>query len=283
MTLDSPLFGVATDTGPKPINEDSYYAFIDKKQQIGFALIADGMGGHQAGTVASKLAVKLIKQWWNDSIAKKVIRKLKNEYISRQLDGLFILINEQLLKMKEDEGLSAGTTCSLLFFFKNEYIIKHVGDSRIYILPSFNASYDSTVITPNTQQTEMRQLTQDHSWVQSQFNLGIMTKEEAHSHPKRNILLQCLGLEKGLDIYTHKGKYQNGDMFLLASDGFYGAMSDKELLVNLKLLPPNEIQLFCDFLMHSTLQDYDITDNITFVLVSGILLQKKKRFMPSFT
>lgn len=266
MTYKKPLVGSSTHKGPKKVNEDSIYSFFDDHYPIGFSVIADGMGGHAQGKRASSITIRKLKYWWNYSIAKMNFKKLNLNNISQQLDGVFYLVNEELLKIKHEENLNVGTTCSMIFFLNGNYLIKHVGDSRIYFLKDFNQSTSENLMMPNPNTSQMTQLTKDDSWVQLQIDNNLLTYEQARTHLKRNILTQCLGIEKNLDIHTYKGKYNNNDYFVLATDGLYNAMTYEELFSNLKLMPENLIQTLCEVFLLATIQYYEVQDNISFIL-----------------
>ena len=150
-----------------------------------------------------------------------------------------------------------GTTVSILIILNNDYIVTHVGDSRIYHM-----------LNPY----EIKQLTEDHSWVQLQVSQGLLTPEEARNHPRKNVLLQCLGIEDEIKPYQLQGECHNHDLFLLCTDGFYSLFTNNEilsLLVHL-LEKYNSLQQITDHLIELAIT-YRATDNITVLLVRANL------------
>ena len=139
------------------------------------------------------------------------------------------------------------------------------------------------LMMPNSNTSKMVQLTKDDSLVQLQIDNNLLTYEQARTHSKRNVLTQCLGIEKNLDIHTYKGKYNNNDYFVLATDGLYTAMTHEELFSNLKLMPENMIQTLCEVFLLATIQYYEVQDNISFILCEAPpIISKTNLFLNLF-
>jgi serine/threonine protein phosphatase PrpC len=216
------------------VNEDKVFIRIGedaKEQPFIMAILADGMGGLQAGDLASEIALESIKEWWNDRVIHIIYEKNIFEIIENELRDKFNEINQSLLNLYKKNGIELGTTLSVLFMYKGKYVIQHVGDSRIYRICSFVQDNSEDHFEQNIKSRHMMtQLTEDHSWVGMQMKNGYFSAEEARIHPKRNVLLQCIGVNKLLFPFSQVGYYEMDDLFLLCSDGFHSMFSDKKIV-----------------------------------------------------
>jgi protein phosphatase len=177
-----------TDAGrQRRANEDSYYA-----RAPAFA-VADGMGGAQAGEVASQIAAEYFEQ------------RADAGNPEQQLAQLAQAANRRIFELSESDAnlRGMGTTLTGALVADDEVTIVHVGDSRAYLM----------------RDDELRQLTRDHSLVEELRRQGRLTSEEAEEHPQRSVVTRALGVEPEvqLDVHTHQAR--SGDMFLLCSDG----------------------------------------------------------------
>lgn len=268
--------GIASDKGPVKMANEDHATFLHTKNESGkeatIALIADGMGGYQAGTLASKTAVRIIKEWWEQRINSILMHSFPIVAMAQELNERLHNINEHLLSIGEREGIQLGTTLSVLVLFQNQYLIYHVGDSRIYKNGRKSFAFEtaelgkgSSALSPKVPRRLM-QLTQDHSWVASQVKLGYLTKEEARKHYKRNVLLQCLGVNSGLCVFQSQGRFVPGDLFLLCSDGFHSMFSDSEIRRLLCSHQSKNLQRVSQSLVYSA-NEAGTIDNITVVLI----------------
>ena len=193
-----------TDIGRmRPINEDSYYL-----PQAGerFCAVADGMGGHNAGEVASALAVQVFSE-----------RMRAAETVSAEaLHGAVAQANEAVYhKSLENAGMSGmGTTFSALAEHGETVYLAHVGDSRIYLVRN----------------GAIMQLTTDHTLVEEMVQKGFITPREARVHPKRNIITRALGTEETVQIDIVQMGARPGDAFFLCSDGMSNYVDEREIL-----------------------------------------------------
>jgi PPM family protein phosphatase len=303
-------YGLSTHVGPvKKVNEDRSffrYSTQGKGQDYAIALMADGMGGYQAGDKASELAISKIKQWWDKNITHIVNGGLSLPESIESLKAAFFEINEELIKISYQDGVMAGTTLSVILFHQNQYGICHVGDSRIYqistkkIYPTSKMSENAYEITQpliegclptqrlieygcnqipvNSSNLEgMIQLTQDHSWVETEVQKGRLKREEARVHPRRNVLLQCLGIDPSLDVFVQEGYSNEGDIFLLCSDGFYSLFSDSSIenLILSRTSKKVNLQSITDELVELANQQKDAADNISAMLLQKMTLDRK--------
>jgi len=198
-------YGLSSDLGTdKNVNEDKVFIRLGE-DSIGrkflLSMIADGLSGHDDGELASKAAVEEVKKWWDKRIYE--LLKLSNamEQIEEELDDVFHQINEMLIEIGEKENKKVGTTLSLLFLIDNNYLVVHIGDTRIHYIRKKH------VEPVNRYSLEFNQITEDHK------------------NPGENVLLQCLGINSELSVYKRQGTYKTGDIFLLTTDGMHNAMT----------------------------------------------------------
>ncbi len=192
-----------TDTGlRRSNNEDAFY--VD--QQLGVCALADGMGGAAAGELASQLFA---------NTAREIFSVFQAQSEEQQLDLLqrtYELANERILEhvREKPEHAGMGCTAELLRFYDQKFVLGHVGDSRTYLFRG----------------GELKQLTRDHSLVQDQLDLGLITPEEARKHRLRNVILRAVGTKEDLAVDFVRGRLLPGDIFLLCSDGLTDMIED---------------------------------------------------------
>ncbi len=201
-----------TDVGrARPHNEDyvDYYIPPDPQQLASkgaIYLVADGMGGHQAGEVASQGAVELtIGQYYSDTghdIGTSLVRAVRSA-------------NRQIYDQAESDPtkVGMGTTLVAAVVLGQKVFVGNVGDSRAYIINS----------------TGIIQITEDHSWVEEQVRAGLLTPEQARRHPQRNLVTRALGSKPDVQVDLFEGEIKAGDTLLLCSDGLTGRMRDNEI------------------------------------------------------
>jgi PPM family protein phosphatase len=188
-------------------NEDSFFA--DATTTRGVFIVADGMGGHAAGEVASEMAVQIITRQLNgvsDLVSRETTLRVVNA-----LKEANRAIYERTLSEVDKQGM--GTTASVLLLAGNRYLIGQVGDSRVYML----------------RDGALTQITKDHSYVQEQVDAGYLTPEQARYHPYSNVITRCVGASETVEPDTYAGEMKIGDIFLVASDGLTGMVDDRRL------------------------------------------------------
>lgn len=226
-------------------NEDSFY--VDEKNGRIF-IVADGMGGHNAGEVASKMAIEKVSEIINndfDSIS------LTNESQIKDLIGDAIKegnaeIYKQSLSFDNWDGM--GTTITMALFLNSKIYFGHVGDSRAYILRS----------------NELTQLTEDHTLVSELVKNGSITEVEAKTHPKRNVITRALGTEISPIPDILSTNVNDGDIILLCTDGLTNIV-DNGLIKNC-FLNNSDLQKACDFLVDEANKRGGF-DNITLIAI----------------
>ena|GEM_PF-350787 len=169
-------------------------------------VVADGMGGHNAGEIASKLAVDRIVEEYYAGAAQDIPASL-----ARAVEAANRVIHQQARENPTQEGM--GTTVVAAAVRGQELHIANVGDSRAYFI------HDG----------EMEQLTLDHSWVAEQVRAGILTPEQARNHPQGSLLTRSLGLYDGVEVDLFRRILEEGDIILLCSDGLTGHIEDAEI------------------------------------------------------
>lgn len=222
-----------TDRGKvRELNEDTF-GYNDC-----LFVVADGMGGHQAGEVASALAVETI------------LKANLTGDIKAALKETLALANQTILTQaeKNTELTGMGTTVAVLYLENDLAYVTNIGDSRVYYLSD----------------NKLNQLTSDHSLVNELVKNGEITVEEAKSHPQRNILTQALGSNDTLDPEIIKLEINKGDKFLLCSDGLTSSVS--ETLIKELISQKNDPEIIVDQLIDSA-NELGGADNITVVLV----------------
>jgi serine/threonine protein phosphatase PrpC len=174
--------------------------------------VADGMGGHAAGEVASQLAIESLARTMKPG---EDGAPATPDEAAQQLEHAFHEGNRKICESVQTRGewRGMGTTIVALLAVGEEAVIGHVGDSRAYLLRSGVLS----------------RLTVDHSWVAEQVKLGLMTDAEAHRHPMRNIVTRALGNRTDLQVELTREKLIAGDVFMLCSDGLNSMLGDDEI------------------------------------------------------
>ncbi len=226
-------------------NEDALFA--DANEYRGLFIVADGMGGHAAGEVASRMSIELVAADLAD------LNDLGSEEAHRRMAEALQMANRLVFQrtMREVEKTGMGSTASALLISDTSYLIGHVGDSRIYLV----------------RDGKMEQLTRDHSLVQEQVDAGLITAEQARHHPQSNVITCCIGMSGDIEPDVMTGETRVGDVFLLASDGLTGMVEDKRLfqLLQSRASPERIVNA-----MISDANNNGGIDNITAIVVKVI-------------
>jgi serine/threonine protein phosphatase PrpC len=197
-------FGAQSDQGKvRTSNEDSCIANVESE----IFLIADGMGGHAAGEIASQIAASTVEE---------VVANTKSW--SNVEDLLQFAVQKANMRVYETQKLKPeyrgmGSTLTVLKFLGNHYYVAQVGDSRAYLL----------------RESVLRQLTRDHSLVWPLFESGLITKDEIARHPQKNLITRSIGTHPDVEVDLETGAALEGDIFLLCSDGLTDVLSDQEI------------------------------------------------------
>ncbi len=237
--------GISTDIGKlREVNQDSYY--VSEKEDIPVFIIADGMGGHRAGEVASKMAIDVMKERFfksNKSIneEREVVLLVK-----KAIETANLKIYESSQKNKEYLGM--GTTITMTYILGDKIVVGHIGDSRAYLL----------------REGKFSQLTEDHSLVAQLLKNGSISEAEAQSHPQKNVITRAVGTDEEIDIDIVVEKIYKEDIVLLCTDGLTNMVDDSQ--INEILSTRKDIQTACDDLVELANQNGGY-DNITVIAI----------------
>jgi len=232
-----------SDSGLKRLeNEDAFVV----KPELGFCLLADGIGGAAAGDLASRTFAET---------ALEVLTKAEAQSEQERrasVQEAFRLAHERIQGcVKENPHYRGmGCTAELVVFYDESCILGHVGDSRTYLL----------------RKGELKQLSRDHSIVQDQIDQGLITAADARKHPLRNVILRAVGVDDSLEVDILSGKTLPGDIFLLCSDGLTDMVNDET--IEKVLLSPLSLVQKVDELIELAKSEGGY-DNIT-VILTGI-------------
>lgn len=235
------VFSVTDKGRVRQINEDYYYL---PEPGENFAAIADGMGGHAAGEVASYTAV---------SVMAKTLRKASGKRPQSAIQDAFETANEKvyLEASGNSERSGMGTTLTVVMLDRDTAYLGHVGDSRAYRLRNGH----------------IEQMSVDHSYVEELVRNGIITREQARTHPKRNIITRCIGVYAAVEVDISAFERRTDDVWLLCSDGLSGYVNDEEMEKELNLSGKSWQEKL------NSLKDLALerggADNITALIVTG--------------
>ncbi len=206
-----PTLGGMTDVGlTRQLNEDNW-GWKRLSDRASLYVVADGMGGHDGGEIASALAVKTICE---TAYEAEQLHPESEDDIETLLDVAFQTANNTVKEQADAKGTDMGTTmvCCLVLD-KRIGFIANVGDSRAYLM----------------REGQLHQVTKDHSLVQKMVERGRITAEEARHHPHSNILLRTVGTERDIDIDIFRVEFEPGDKVLMCSDGLWGEVEDRDM------------------------------------------------------
>ena len=229
------LSAFRTDVGKVRANNQDAPIVSEKLRLYG---VADGMGGHKGGEVASTSA--------RDDLLRELEGKMPSV---ATLSGAIEEVNRQIYHQQEhDDALTGmGTTLSVLWMSDNFVYIGHVGDSRVYLL----------------RDGEFKQMTLDHSLVEQLVREGVLTEEEAQNHPMRNIITRAIGTDESVEVDVVVEERRKGDLWLACSDGLHGLVDDRQMRDALRQYAPEKA---ADVLLKAAL-DAGGRDNVTLVIV----------------
>lgn len=232
--------GFKTDRGiASASNEDSLY--VDEK--LGLFVVADGMGGHNGGEIASHIAVQRIAEAVPEELASgKKVSLIVREAITTANQAIYTTA------ASDPWWHEMGTTVVMALFRDERVYISHIGDSRAYLL----------------HKGSIQQLTEDHTFVAEWVKDGSITPEVARTHQARHGLTMALGIEDEVDVEVTELDWNQGDSLLLCSDGLTEVLDDPEILdIASRIAEPQEA---CDALVRSA-NDKGGPDNITAILI----------------
>lgn len=241
----------ATDVGcVRKHNEDCL--LVDSA--LSLFVVADGLGGHAAGEVASQIVVDTVARFVGETLEKDRTWPVEYDptlsYDGNRLKVALLLSDQAITEdiRRNPERETMGSTVVAGLFHESKLTLAHVGDSRAYILGPEG----------------IRQVTRDHSWVAEQVANGILTPSEARVHPFRNVITQALGNGGDLEIEVQELDLEKSERLLLCSDGLSGMIGDKEIWDIAGRT--NDFQCAVESLIN-TAKEHGGDDNITVILV----------------
>ena len=195
----------------REINQDYYYISQDTDTPRLY-ILADGMGGYKGGEIASKLATDSVKNYINSNFNENLVEKEEIlKLIGSAVEYANMVVYEKSKEVPELEGM--GTTLEVCLIYNNKAYIGHVGDSRIYRIRN----------------GIMRKLTKDHSYVQQLVEDKKITREEAKTHPKKNMLTKALGCTPYVEPDVRARNFERDDVFIMCSDGLTNMVDDDDI------------------------------------------------------
>lgn len=200
------LAGLTHEGQVREINEDTWA--MDTLPTGEVFLVADGMGGHRTGEVASALARDSLLE----ALTELNLKATPPESLARAFQRANLAVYQQAMRRSESRGM--GTTMTAVFLDGKNAIIGHVGDSRAYLI----------------RDGRIEQLTRDHSWVADKVRQGLLTEAEAREHKWRNVITNALGSYPQLRLDLFSAGVQQGDTILLCSDGLTNVLTDGHIL-----------------------------------------------------
>lgn len=244
-----------TDIGiAKATNQDSAiikHASTDIGEVL-MAIVCDGMGGLAKGELASATVIRAFSKWFDQELPYE-LENLDMGVIGNKWALMLKSLNSQILDYSQHLGSNMGTTFSGILFVDDQYVIVHVGDTRIYHIAA-----------------SLRQLTTDQTFVAREISRGTMTPEQAKTDKRRNLLLQCVGASKNVEPEVIQGVAEKG-AYIICSDGFRHEITPAEIYESL-----NPINFMNENAMHNnakylieTVKSRQEKDNISVVLIKA--------------
>jgi len=246
----SAVLEVAIATHPGMVrshNEDS----IAADAEIGLAVLADGMGGYNAGEVASGIAVELIRTELKAALEGRAPEELNGQGAEQLIVEKTGRANNAIYQAAQSQPQFSGmgTTLVVAVWCDNRMSVGHVGDSRLYRLRG----------------EVLEQITRDHSLLQEQIDSGMITREQARHSQNKNLVTRAVGIDPEVETEVHTYPVQPGDMFLLCSDGLSDMVTDEDIQLTLSSLAAN-LPLAAQQLVQQA-NDNGGRDNISVILV----------------
>ncbi len=242
-----------TDIGLKRTHNEDNYTIVD---DLGLYLVADGMGGHNAGEVASRTSINTIVKFIRRCLADSQLTwPFGIDANISEAENMILtsvrLANKELCQLaaQDPDYSGMGTTVAGVFMDGDKACVVNVGDSRIYHIRG----------------DEMLQLTVDHSWVSEQLQKKLITEEEARNHRWRNVITRALGNRNSVEIDVSTVEVAPGDRLLICTDGLSGMVKDAEIKETICSMGDN-LELACQTLVQKA-NEYGGMDNITLVLM----------------
>ncbi|WP_017471219.1 PP2C family protein-serine/threonine phosphatase [Amphibacillus jilinensis] len=195
----------------KPTNQDGLLIKTAKtnRGEIGLFVVCDGMGGLEKGELASATVIRGLSSWFSEQLPQLLEYNANPDRIWESFAQKIHLLNDKIVQYGETHHVQLGTTLTALLFIDTQCYVAQVGDSRAYLLDG-----------------RVDQLTADQTLVAREVARGSLSPDQAQTHPKRHVLLQCIGVQAQIELAMNQ---TDGQAFLLCTDGFYHHLTDQEL------------------------------------------------------
>lgn len=237
-----------TDVGQKrSINQDSILTLISENRKTCLSLVADGMGGHTDGEIASGIIKECLIRWWDSFDASKYENNILNMLSS--LQDVISAANNKIFD-ELNKGKISGSTCILLFIHNEQYGAINAGDSHIYMRRGF--SIESIMV--------------DDVWENQSIVKESYTKKQIAEHPNCGKLVNAIGTSDKLMVSSKTGLLKTNDTFIICSDGLYKYCPFKHIKKALWLVNKNNIDKYVNYLKRKT-YDAGAKDNISIIIV----------------
>lgn len=244
-----------TDIGiTKETNQDSllFKQGTVAGDEVLMAIVCDGMGGLSKGELASATVIRAFSKWFDEELPYE-LENLDLQVIAGKWSLILKDLNVKIIEYAQKNDITMGTTFTGVLFVKNQYVLTHVGDTRLYHISN-----------------QLLQLTNDQTFIARELKKGTLTQEQAKVDKRRNMLLQCVGASENLEPEVMIGQQEKG-AYLLCSDGFRHEISEKEIIESL-----NPINLINKETMHANVRylielakQRNEKDNISAILVKA--------------
>lgn len=236
--------GYMTDGGRRrPINEDAVKVLEDVK----FYMLADGVGGNRSGEIASQSALDALEKFVRHNPPEWLESR---EEVFRYLRAAVRYVNQFIINLSESKPQYTGmaTTLSFAYIRQDEMYVANVGDSRVYLI------HDGII----------QQITDDHTYVNDLVKMGAITREEAHTHSRKNVITRAIGANANNEPDCFSVAVESGDRVLLCSDGLYDEVSDEDILHTVSRF---DDMMICAEDLVSMANDNGGNDNISVICV----------------
>jgi serine/threonine protein phosphatase PrpC len=239
-------YAAKTDRGLiRELNEDSFKIIVGDNSCYFAFIVADGMGGHKCGELASRVAVEYISDSIEQASQNLAFPEKRSEALKRIVEGTNAAVYQKSLELPEASGM--GTTLTMAVVTQSDITVAHVGDSRLYIVRDEN----------------IRQITEDHSYIEELIKKGTITRDEAENHPQKHIITRAIGSSLEIDIDITNMTIDSGDIFVLCTDGLTNMVSSEQIL---KTVKENEPEEACEQLVEAAKRNGG-DDNITVIVI----------------
>ena len=241
------IYGLTDEGLVREHNED----YISWFPETGLVILADGMGGHNAGEVASELAVNSVSEALDEVLSPEIKDESDMDFKEVVHEAVVFANDEINLHAKTHPECSGmGTTIVMALFHNDSVILASVGDSRIY----------------RFRKGELKQVTTDHSLVQEMIDNGYMSEEEAHNSTNRNLITRALGIAEDVEVDVNQEDIEKGDIYLLCSDGLSDMVTD-EIIFSSLVKSRKDLKRASEDLV-SLAKEYGGHDNVSVILVA---------------